>query len=419
MLGNKSTKIYILILVALVSFSVFYYTYSVENFGLDNTKKDEIKYTSFKDISLKEHIESGHIEVSLNPEKDKKIKLAAVGDIMAHMPQVRSANQLSSNEEEYDFYPHFESISHHIDSADLAFCNLETTLGGKDKGYSGFPLFNAPSSLAKAINQTGFDIVSTANNHSMDTGKDGLLRTLEKLEEQNLTPLGTHESKESRDKPPIIEKNDLKLGFAGYTYGTNGIPTPKGQDYLVNRIDKDLMERDIENLKERNADIIIISLHWGLEYERQPSKEQQELGQKLIKMGADIVLGHHPHVLQPAEIKKVTDQDGNKKSGLVVYSLGNFISNQRQRYRDSGVILMIELVYSTNENSLAIKSLDPIPTWVDKYYQNEVLKYRIIDVKKKLDYNKFRTIEKKERLNQIIPETLEKIPAKSEKNRLR
>ncbi|OWZ84972.1 CapA family protein [Natranaerobius trueperi] len=351
-------------------------------------------------------------EIESKEDKQHSITIAAVGDVMGHMPQVYSAH--SPETDEYDFTDHFYPIKDNIQNADLAFCNLETTLGGEDKGYSGFPMFNSPDSLAKALKKTGFDIVSTANNHSLDTGKQGLLRTLEVLEDLGLTPIGTHKSKEDKKDPVIIEKNNIEIGFIGYTYGTNGIPIPEGHDYLVNLTDLEKIQKDINRLKDNDVDIIISSMHWGIEYQKTPSEEQEYLANQLVSMGVDIILGHHPHVLQPME-KLTIESEGDTNKGFVVYSLGNFISNQRKRYRDSGVIMKLELLINEEDDKTSLTKVNPIPTWVDRYESEDGTEYEILNVENELSKENFRDSNQKHRLNEVKNETREKMDVITDK----
>ncbi len=340
------------------------------------------------------------VEIEAEPEPLRKISIAAVGDIMAHMPQINSAYRKEKNI--YDFRDHFSEVKPIFHASDLVIGNLETTLAGKDRGYSGYPMFNAPDELADALAWAGFDVLSTANNHSLDRGEKGLLRTLEVLVERGITPVGTHSSLEARNSPVIVERNGITIGLLAYTYGTNGIPIPNGKSYLVNLIDHQQMEEDITNLRPL-VDLVVICMHWGNEYQRQPHASQRSLANMLVAWGADIILGSHPHVIQPAEF--INDS-------FVIYSLGNFISNQRDRYRDSGVILTLEITKDPVDNKVSIERVSYIPTWVHKFRKDNRWNYRILPVEEYLTkYNsgQDRYIEKGEyeRLQQVWKETRE------------
>jgi poly-gamma-glutamate synthesis protein (capsule biosynthesis protein) len=307
------------------------------------------------------------------------ITIGAVGDIMGHMPQVNAAynRELDS----YDFRDNYVHVKEIFQSADIVVGNLETTLAGRERVFSGYPKFNTPDELADALAGAGFDVLSTANNHSLDRGEQGVLRTLEVLRDRGLVPVGTASSEEERNALVILEKNNIKAGFLAYSYGTNGIPIPPGKGYLVNLIDESQMAEDIARLKA-DADVVVVSMHWGNEYARQPNARQKELAQQLVGWGADIILGSHPHVLQPMEFIEAFDDGGELRRGFVIYSLGNFISNQRDRYRDSGVILLVDVMKNLHTGKVELAQVSYIPTWVHKYYLNNKWNFRILPVER-------------------------------------
>jgi poly-gamma-glutamate synthesis protein (capsule biosynthesis protein) len=307
------------------------------------------------------------------------ITIGAVGDIMGHMPHVNAA--FNREEATYDFRGNFVHVKEIFQSVNLMIGNLETTLAGQERGFSGYPRFNTPDEMADALAWAGFDVLSTANNHSLDKGEQGVLRTLEVLRERGLIGVGTAASQEERNTLVILERNDIKVGFLAYTYGTNGLPIPRGKDYLVNLIDESLMADDIARLRVQ-VDVVVVSMHWGDEYVRQPNDRQKELAAKLVSLGADIILGSHPHVLQPMEFIEAVDNDGNLRKGFVIYSLGNFISNQRDRYRDSGVILLVDIMKNLHTGTVEINQTRYVPTWVHKYYLGNKWNFRILPVEK-------------------------------------
>ncbi|MDW7675026.1 MAG: CapA family protein [Bacillota bacterium] len=315
------------------------------------------------------------VEPLLEPDIVKTITIAAVGDIMGHMPQVNAA--YIKDERKYDFTDNFAEVRYVFVSSDIVVGNLETTLAGPDRGFSGYPMFNTPDELAGALAWAGFDVLSTANNHSLDRGESGVLRTLEVLKQHDLLTVGTASSEEDRDSSKIMSREGINVGFLAYTYGTNGIPIPMGKDYLVNLIDEELIANDIAKIRTK-VDLVVVSMHWGNEYQREPNASQEELARKLIGWGADIILGSHPHVVQPMEFIEVIQEDGEARTGFVIYSLGNFISNQRDRYRDSGVILQIDVEKNFTSNKLEISEVNYISTWVHKYYFNNKWNYRIL-----------------------------------------
>lgn len=317
------------------------------------------------------------------PPRIEEVTIAAVGDVMVHSPQFKAA--YVGGDLGYDFYPVFQPIEKYIKEADIGVANLETTLAGKEKKYTGYPMFNSPEQLAKGLKDAGFNLITTANNHSLDRRSEGVKRTLENLEEQGLDFTGTARSQEERDRVLIKEVKGIRIAFLAYTYGTNGIPIPENEPYIVNLIDKEQMKEDIKRAKDEKVDMISVSLHFGLEYQRDPNEEQKELVDFLLEQGVDIILGSHPHVIQPMEIREVTTVDGEEKESFVIYSLGNFVSNQRDRYKDSGLILQISLEKNFKENKTSLKKVEYIPTWVDKSNNGGKLKYEVVAVEEKME----------------------------------
>lgn len=206
----------------------------------------------------------------------------------------------------------------------MLFGNLETTFAGAAVGYDGYPRFNSPAELGVAIKNIGIDVVSTANNHSMDTNESGVIATLDALDQIGLSHTGTYRSKEERDKILIKEVNGIKIAFISFTYGTNGIPVPSGKSYLVNLIDENLILEQIKLAKQENPDIICASMHWGIEYAQKQSKVQEEQAEFLFQNGVDIIIGNHAHVVEPMEKKTITLADGTEKEVFVVYALRKF-----------------------------------------------------------------------------------------------
>lgn len=263
-----------------------------------------------------------------------KISLLFVGDLMQHLPQINAVK----TENGYDYSGCFQHVKQEISAADIAIGNFETTLGGKP--YAGYPQFSAPDDFMSDLKEVGFDVLLTANNHCLDRYKKGLERTIQMLDSFDIAYAGTYINAEEREKkyPLLIEQDGFRLSFLTYTYDTNGLEVKSPN--VVNYIDKEVMAKDIETAKSQNPDLIIACMHWGLEYKSLPNSEQKELAQWLLDNGVDHIIGSHPHVLQPMELR--TDSLTGKKN-IVVYSLGNFISNQQQRRTDGGAMLRLEL----------------------------------------------------------------------------
>lgn len=297
--------------------------------------------------------------------------LTVAGDVMCHMPQVNDAYVEQSGE--YDFTPMIRYAKPWVEQADLAIANLETTFaGGPD--YSGYPAFNTPDSLAAALLDAGFDLVSTTNNHSLDKGYSGLERTLDVLDEAGLAHVGTYRSQEERDENSGIVAADcggISIAVLAYSYGTNGIPVPSGKEYCINlfntdydttmyTLDAELLESDMAAAQALGCDMIAVIMHWGVEYQLQPNAYQQSLAETLIDLGADLVLGGHPHVLEPYEF--VTTEAGN--TGFVCYSLGNFISSQVYEYTDTTVLLNLTLEKDPATGETAVTDVSYVPFYM-------------------------------------------------------
>ncbi|XEC92654.1 CapA family protein [Paenibacillus tarimensis] len=331
--------------------------------------------------SGKENDSKASEDTALPPEpvepKTTEAVWIAVGDVMMHMPQYPGA--LNAETGKYVFDPFFEAVTPIIQSGDWAIANLETPIAGADLKYTGYPLFNAPPELAEALRNAGFNMVTTANNHALDRGEKGVERTLEALQEQGLIVKGTSLTEESAREPVIVEKNEIKMGFLSYTYGTNGVPLPSGKPFLVSLMDdEEQMVRDIENTRAAGADFITVALHFGTEYQYSPNEEQKRIARKLIAAGADIIAGSHPHVVQPYEVVESYDEQGRLKHGIIIYSMGNFISNQKGDYKDYGVIFRIHVIKHHEENRIEFTDIEPIPTWVHKYLKSGKNRYRIV-----------------------------------------
>ncbi len=270
--------------------------------------------------------------VKVQPEK---VTLLFVGDLMQHQGQIDAARIAQG----YDYSSCFEYVKEEISGADFAIGNLEVTLGGKP--YKGYPAFSAPDEYLTAIRNAGFDVLLTANNHCLDRGKKGLERTLRLLDSLNISRAGTYATPEERKEryPLLLEKKGMRIALLNYTYGTNGISIMPPN--VVNYIDTVIIQKDIETCRKMKSDVIIACMHWGIEYQSLPNGEQKRLTDWLLLKGVDHVIGSHPHVVQPLEVRRDSVKD---KRNLVVYSLGNYISNMSMRRTDGGLMVKMELV---------------------------------------------------------------------------
>lgn len=337
--------------------------------------------------------------------KDITINMAVIGDIMCHSTNFADAYDKENNT--YDFSYVFTDIKDYIQSADIAIGNLETTFAGKDVGYTGYPTFNTPEQLAQNLADLGLDVVSTANNHSLDKRYNGLVSTLDELDKVNLSHTGTYRSKEDQDKIITKNVNGINIAFLSFTYGTNGIPVPKGKEYCINLIDEDLILDQISKAKALNPDLICVSMHWGDEYKLKQNETQEKLADFLFKNGVDIILGSHPHVLEPMEKRTITLEDGTTKDGFLIYSLGNFMSGQVIENTMNTIILQLQITKHPN-NSITIDSVEYVPIYMYDKGAGQNKRYKILDINKTLKayengdktitenlYNKLKTSKKK------------------------
>lgn len=317
--------------------------------------------------------------------EDTTIHLTAIGDIMCHGPNYKAAYDATNNT--YDFSPFFKNISEHTSKADLTIGNLETTFAGEQRGYSGYPTFNSPSELGKAIKDIGVDVLGTANNHCMDKGYSGLVSTLDTLDEQGFSHMGTSRSVDEQNTVLVKNVKGINIAFLAFTYGTNGITIPSDKSYSVNLIDKDLILKQINEAKKLNVDMICVNMHWGVEYQTSPNSEQKELADFLFTNGVDIIFGSHPHVLQPMEKRTITLEDGSTKDGFVIYSLGNFISNQSDINTQDTIILNLQITKSGKDGKISIDNVDYIPVYCYNKGNGVKNRYELIDLKQSLsDY---------------------------------
>jgi poly-gamma-glutamate synthesis protein (capsule biosynthesis protein) len=285
----------------------------------------------------------------------RKLSLLFIGDIMGHDEQIASAWNSETRNYEYDEV--FRYVRDEISEADIAVANLEVTLGGSP--YKGYPAFSSPASLASACRNAGIDVLATANNHSVDRGKKGILNTIRRLDSLGIRHTGTFADSISRDtlSPMIIERNGISIALLNYTYGTNGLKVPSPT--IVNMLDTNLIASDIEKAKALKPDVIIPFVHWGIEYDTLPSAEQTRLATFFFTKGANLVIGSHPHVLQQMEW---TPADTSRNDRIVVWSLGNYVSNQRTIRRDGGAMVRIEL--EKNDSLTTVSRAGYYLTWV-------------------------------------------------------
>lgn len=330
-----------------------------------------------------------------------KATIGSAGDVLIHIPILNNAKKSDGS---YDFSHLFTYAKSVMSKCDYFVANLETTLGGTDgRSYAGYPCFNSPDSIVSALKGAGTDMLLTANNHTYDTRGSGVLRTLSVIEKQGLDYIGTRIAEE-KSRYIVKNVNDIKFGFTCYTYETessgtalNGIAVDSETAKLINSFDyNDLgtfyhkLQSDIDNMKKDGADVITVYIHWGEEYQLTQNGTQKLIAQKLCDMGVDVIVGGHPHVLQPTEV--LTSTDGKRKT-YCLYSLGNMVSNQRRAYmglktghtEDGLIFTMSFSKYS--DGKVTFDKVELIPTWVHMYKENGKTIHSVVPLKGDLDSN--------------------------------
>lgn len=298
--GLISILLFLTICTFILTFTIKYYQ--------KNNLKEKNNYEENKEI----------INDPIEDDKSKvyKLKMLATGDGLIHNTIFRT---YATGNNTWDFSGALSEVKDIISNYDLAYYNQETVFGGTNLGISGYPRFNTPSEYGDAMLNAGFNVVSLASNHTLDKGEEGIINSYKYWQTTNALYHGIADSRVSHDNSIMIkEKNNITYTLLSYTEMTNGLPVPKGKDYLVNVYDPEKVKEDIESVRDK-VDLLIVAMHWGVEYQDKPNAKQQEIASYLASLGVDIIIGNHPHVLQP-----VTFIDDT----LVFYSLGNFISNQ-------------------------------------------------------------------------------------------
>lgn len=282
-------------------------------------------------FSSKNHVSS---DMDTTIPKETRLSLVMVGDGLIHGAVYSDAYHNGK----YDFYSMLSEMKPIISSYDLAFYNQESILGGSELGLSSYPRFNSPYEVGDAFVDAGFNLVSLANNHTLDRGEQAILNSTSYWKTKDVYVSGSYSSMEERNKLIVKEKNGIKYALLSYTCWTNGLSIPDGKTYLLNRYDSEVVKKDIESVRDR-VDLLMVSMHFGDEYSFSPSNEQKEIASYLASLGVDIVIGHHPHVVEPIEFIDNT---------LVIYSLGNFISGQRGIEKLTGLMVSVDVIKKNN-----------------------------------------------------------------------
>jgi len=329
-------------------------------------------------LSLNEPVIMNAEEELPHPEGKlyEKITITAIGDCLMHNTQIWSGQQADGS---FNFDTFFTPVKQLIEEGDYCSANFEAPMAGPVSGYTGYPLFNSPDEIADTFKQAGIDLIITANNHILDKGYKGALRTMEVLHSRGLDTTGTYTSLEESQQFLIKDIRGVKVGYLAYSYSTNGIPVPAEHPYFFNYLQPEKVLQDIALLRPQ-VDVVVLVLHWGQEYQPRPTEEQRKMAYEFISAGADIILGSHPHVIQTMETIKIEDRDA-----FVIYSMGNFISHQRGQERNSGIVLKIELVKNFKDGRTKLKSVTYTPTYSHSYTDNGRTFFRVVPVEETIN----------------------------------
>lgn len=291
-----------------------------------------------------------NLEVTISKGKSDvyKLSLAMVGDMLIHEAVYYDAKVNNG----YDFKPMIELVKPLIKKYDLAFYNQESILGGTDLGVSSYPRFNSPYEVGDAMVDAGFNLVALANNHTLDRGETAIANSTNYWKNKtDILVAGSYISQDDKDSVQIKEKNGITYGLLSYTTATNGLKAPNGKDYLVNVYSDELVKADVQKLRDK-VDVLMVSMHWGTEYTHTPVSEQTAIADYLASLNVDIVIGHHPHVIEPIEFINKT---------LVIYSLGNFFSGQIGEERNIGLLATLDITKTVDKDGSRI-TIDNIGT---------------------------------------------------------
>lgn len=295
------------------------------------------------------------------PPEPTTIRVAFSGEILSHGPVITQAQSDGSPRRPYDYRPMFRLVRPIFEGVDFAVCHVETPISPDNTALSGYPIFNAPREMAEGIAASGYDACSTASNHSFDKGVDGVISTIDRLEDAGLGWAGMARSAEEAAEPVLYRVGDLTIGHLSYTYGLNGFVLPPDQPWLVDVTDVDRVLADAKATREAGADIVVLSIQWGNEYQVDPSEIQQEQARRFLRSpNIDLIIGAHVHVVQPVD---------RIRGEWVVYGLGNFLSNQSVECcpaaSQNGIIAVAEIT-GTDADGWEVTGLSFLPTRVDR-----------------------------------------------------
>ncbi|MDU5272817.1 MAG: CapA family protein [Finegoldia magna] len=382
MKGKKTTVALAFLIVILLGVIGFKYSQMSGQSPIQASHKNsQVKNAAQSKSQSKEKADDKSEKPKENKNLEKKeITITCWGDYMNHITQIRQAKATN-----YDFTDSFAAIKDIVGKSDLSVVNLETTIAKDTSDMSGYPEFATHENVIKALKDTGFDVVSTANNHAYDRRLNGIDRTIDVIEKYGLKRTGTFKQDESTN-PLIVDVKGIKVGFFSYSQMLNGyekLMLNSGRDTAVNLIDMDKIKKDVDYLKKNHADVIMCYMHWGEEYSDYPNSYQKNTFKKLSDMGVDLVIGSHPHTIQKSDVI-----ENNGKKSYCVYSLGNLVSDQRESYGQSyGVEIGVysDIKIEKIGDKTTVKSFENKPYYVDKYTDSVTTRYVVVPVKQVLN----------------------------------
>lgn len=361
---RKIFGVFLLVIILSISCIIYFAVQKARTNNVGTNKENQVKVYSEEELAKIEE-----------ENKEYNITITAGGDLLIHNTVYGSVKKSDGT---YDFNPIFSEVKYLFEESDLSILNLEVPVAGNIYAPSNYPMFNSPVELLDAVKNMGVDIVSTANNHALDKGLTGLNETIKNAEKREINVVGTYDSSDT--SPLLIEKNNIKIGIAAYTYGTNGIPIPSKAPYCVNIIDEQKMKSDIDFMNENKVDVKVFILHFGQEYQLTPNSEQQALVKFLSDNGVDIIFGSHPHVPQAYLKRTITTLTGEKKDQFVIYSMGNFISGQVDYYTKLGGVATVNIKKQKGKVSITESTVMPIYTYQKNV--NGKRTFKVIPLKK-------------------------------------
>ncbi|MDO4547690.1 MAG: CapA family protein [Clostridia bacterium] len=342
-----------------------------------DTGEDALENVADEEVDLEGDLSAGQQTVAVG---GRSAVIRSIGDIVGHVPILKSV--YDSKSKSYDFTPIFSQIKDSMANADYTVINVDGPLGGKKfASYRGYPQFNTPPQLLLALKDAGVDMLTLANNHALDTYFDGLVGTIKNVERAELDHVGAYASQQDYDTPKVVNINGINVGFVNYTTTTNGMAKksdPAATQYGLRMTSNSDANKDIQALKSAGAEFVVVYMHWGEEYTRSITNQIKNLATTLVAAGADVIVGGHQHVVLPCRWVTATDSDGNERRGLVAYGLGNFLSDQRARYRDSGIIFEFTIGDNEQTGAVEVVSAKYVPTYVHRTTGSDSYVYRVL-----------------------------------------